>query len=628
MKATCKSYDSDVQMGEKIFDPFEINDIDSNIIDYQGDIDPDKNYFNQLSHHLSKSSNYHTEESFNKFILRNNLDKDNLSMIHVNIRSVPANLTGLLSYMSNIEKQFAVIGLTETWLTPFNIETYGINGYNHVGLTRKNSKGAGVSLFITEDSSYSELGEINMIEDYIECLFVKIKGKKQSYVAGVVYRPPNSNVVEFSNTMHYILEKLGRQQCYIMGDFNLDLLKHEKHPPTEQFLDMMYSNAYIPLINRPTRITKETSTLIDNIFTNNYDIKDSLYSGILQTDISDHYIVFHLSESDIINSQKNEYNLVRIANADRIAQYVQSIQNTDWTFLDTYQHCQCYFSKFLTKFKNIYDESFPLVRVKTQYRNRLPWLSKGMKESIKLKNKLYGISLKHPTFYNINRYKTYKNKLTSILKQEEKLYYQSQILANKNNLKKVWTIIKHVINKRRNAKTSDKFIQNNKIITDPKEIANGFNDYFVNIGPGLASKINTSATSYQSYLPESFNSSFFLQPTCENEIKKIIYQLKEGAAGNDGISPKYLKCVSEVIAYPLTRIANLSFEEGVFPEELKCANVIPLYKAKDPMLFNNYRPISLLSVFSKIIERLMYNRLIEFLNKNKFFQQIPVWFPE
>ena len=81
MKATCKSYDSDVQMGEKIFDPFEINDIDSNIIDYQGDIDPDKNYFNQLSHHLSKSSNYHTEESFNKFILRNNLDKDNLSMI-------------------------------------------------------------------------------------------------------------------------------------------------------------------------------------------------------------------------------------------------------------------------------------------------------------------------------------------------------------------------------------------------------------------------------------------------------------------------------------------------------------------------------------------------------------------
>ena len=115
---------------------------------------------------------------------------------------------------------------------------------------------------------------------------------------------------------------------------------YRANPPTEQFLDMVYANAFIPLINRPTRITKETSTLIDNIFTNNYDIKDSLYSGILQTDISDNYIVFHFSESDFISSQKNAYNLVRIANADRIAQYVQSIQNTDWTFLDTYQHCQ------------------------------------------------------------------------------------------------------------------------------------------------------------------------------------------------------------------------------------------------------------------------------------------------
>ena len=69
-------------------------------------------------------------------------------MIHVNIRSVPANLTGLLSYMSNIEKQFTVIGLTEIWLTPFTIETYGINGYNHVGLTRKKTAMVVVYLYI------------------------------------------------------------------------------------------------------------------------------------------------------------------------------------------------------------------------------------------------------------------------------------------------------------------------------------------------------------------------------------------------------------------------------------------------------------------------------------------------
>ena len=70
-----------------------------------------------------------------------------------------------------------------------------------------------------------------------------------------------------------------------MGDFNLDLLKNERHPPPEQFLDMMYADAYIPVVNCPARMTKETSTLNDNIFTNNFNINDTIYFGILQRDI-------------------------------------------------------------------------------------------------------------------------------------------------------------------------------------------------------------------------------------------------------------------------------------------------------------------------------------------------------
>ena len=140
----------------------------------------------------------------------------------------------------------------------------------------------------------------------------------------------------------------------------------KKIPLTKEFLEIIYANAYIPPINRPTRITKETSTLVDKMFTYSYDIKDSLYAGILQTYISDNYIVFRLSETGIINSQN-----VRITNADRVARYVQSIQNADWTFLDTYQHFQSYVLNFLTKLKkSIYDESFPLVGVKMQFGNR------------------------------------------------------------------------------------------------------------------------------------------------------------------------------------------------------------------------------------------------------------------
>ena len=90
----------------------------------------------------------------------------------------------------------------------------------------------------------------------------------QTYITGFVYRPPNSNIVDFNNTMHSILEKVTKYPCYIMGDFNLDLLKHDKHPSTEIFLDIMYANSFIPMINRPTRVTKDTYTLIDDIYTN------------------------------------------------------------------------------------------------------------------------------------------------------------------------------------------------------------------------------------------------------------------------------------------------------------------------------------------------------------------------
>ena len=122
---------------------------------------------------------------------------------------------------------------------------------------------------------------------------------------------------------------------------------------------------------------------------------------------------------------------------------------------------------------------------------------------------------------------------------------------------------------------------------------------------------------YSDFLPKDIdnsNSFFIVDVTCE-EIKKVISGLNEGASGYDEVSAKCLKSISIGIIEPLVYLINLSFNQGVFPSELKIAKVCPLYKANDPMLFSNYRPISLLPIFSKIFERLMYNRLLKFLKK-------------
>ena len=107
--------------------------------------------------------------------------------------------------------------------------------------------------------------------------------------------------------------------------------------------------------------------------------------------------------------------------------------------------------------------------------------------------------------------------------------------------------------------------------------------------------------------------SIYLSEVTSEEINNILKSLKNGAAGYDELNACLLKHISPFITEPLKYLSNLSLSEGTFPTELKLANVIPLYKADDAFLFNNYRPVSLLCVISKVFEKVMYNRLIDFL---------------
>ena len=155
----------------------------------------------------------------------------------------------------------------------------------------------------------------------------------------------------------------------------------------------------------------------------------------------------------------------------------------------------------------------------------------------------------------------------------------------------------------------------------PKTIANAFNNNFGNVGPTLASKIPDQPVDFSRYMPPPNECSLFLTPASETEVKRIITNLGTGAPGKDCVTEKPIKIVSDVVVTPITHLAILSFLQGVFPQDLKIALICPIYKANDPMVFRNYRPIALLSLFSKILKRLMYNRLLEFLNKDNILNK-------
>ena len=176
----------------------------------------------------------------------------------------------------------------------------------------------------------------------------------------------------------------------------------------------------------------------------------------------------------------------------------------------------------------IFNKCFPVKPVKKRYRNRLPWLTNGLKISIKTKNNLYKRLLKYPSAYNQNKYSEYRNLLTSQMKKAEKDYYQTLIIENKSSMRKTWTIIKSVINNNKSNKVTSEFkTENSQIITDKAEISNKFNKYFINVEPSLASKIPDSSKNYRDFLPPWNEESMYLDPVSCDELKKIISKLND-----------------------------------------------------------------------------------------------------
>ena len=167
-----------------------------------------------------------------------------------------------------------------------------------------------------------------------------------------------------------------------------------------------------------------------------------------------------------------------------------------------------------------------------------------------------------------------------------------------------------------------KFMLSDGSVTDDKQtIAEKFNEFFVNVGPNLAKKIHEQKQNPLDFLKNMISNIIYLSPVTPSEVISIMGSCKDSSPGFDDIKISPLRCVFQHIANPLSYICNLFLTHGVFPETLKTANVIPLFKKDNQMFFNNYRPVSLLCTFSKILEKVMYERLLDFLNEHKILFQ-------
>ena len=566
--------------------------------------------------------------------LKHNINvTDGFNLLHHNSRSLLAEgrLPDYGVLLESIDNPFHIIGLSETWLNLENTDDAVIEGFDHIYVVRPtdcsiNNKetGGGLSFFIRKGVNYKVCENMKIVQPFMESLFIEVFRNNKTYMIGLIYRVPNTNIDSFINKLNELIEPIkNRHEVILLGDFNIDLLQANRY--STEFQNMLQSNYLVPSILEATRVALVnrngenhiTETLIDNIFINrSTDFK----SGLIYSSITDHYPIF----TTILDNSPHANNDIvpkttqcRIIDDFKIRKFKSALQISFLNSLQNIENAQSAFTHFLNIFDSLYDKHFPIVTKLVKEKSLLkPWVTEILIQRIKIRDKLAKKYNKGKISRDI--YTRFRNKLTSQLRTAKSNYYKSEFSKFHGNGKKTWAIINS--NLRKKIRPSTVNLKENDNIVNSEAVPNKFIEYFSNIASQLASEVSPSNNSAASYLKNRNSNSFFIIPIVSKEIEIAITQLKSSSSLLS-ISSAVLECVKDVISHHLSNIFNLCLNQGYFPDELKLGRITPIHKKGSKLLVNNYRPVCNLSPFSKIFERIVYNRMLEYIQKFNVFSK-------
>lgn len=476
----------------------------------------------------------------------------------------------------------------------------------------------GAALYVSKNLKVIHRPDIKFDMPQVESCWVELQTSSNPIIVGCVYRHPHANLDDFSAQMEDIIKKFNdnKQIAYILGDFNIDFLKYVNHLPTENYINMLYSNNFYPIITKPTRITSHSATLIDHIYTNssNFD----LMSGILTLDITDHLPVFCL----VSNNTKKEKTSIYYRDYSQFnkEQYLYDLGKVKWNDMYVDNDINETTRNIMKTIHKIIDKYAPIKLASRRKMKQMqkPWITNGILKSVKQKQKLYQASLLNPhDAEKHSKYKKYSNLLNNIIKNRKKVYITMQFEANKSNLKKTWKIIGHIIKRKTKAQTiPSRLVIGDNVYMDKQDIADQFNNYFSNIGSELASKISDTGEDATRHIYNTPVSSFFLTPVSRSEINKRIMCLDDSKSSPD-IPYNLIKTANKELTEPIAYIINESIRNGIVPDLFKTSCITPIFKSGDMTDPCNYRPIAVLPALNKILERVIYDQLMKFLDHHK-----------
>ena len=528
---------------------------------------------------------------------------------HVNARSIPKHLHEIINL--NDKVNFDILGACETFITPNTPKTsFEIGGYNCFHADRTMSSRGGVALYTRSELPAKEIKLPNKLVQP-EMIFVEVTIGVVKMAVGVCYRSPlipYSVFAAIHENIAYVTSKY--EHFILLGDMNIDHLKIDSAPL--KFFKTYVSEpfALTQMIDMPTRITKTSSTLIDLVLAGNPE--NVKVQGVVDTPgISDHCLTF-LAYS--LKKPKFKPKMVTKRDFRHFEEdiSVKEMEKAPWGNVLAVDEDDV--DNKVTIFENIHrdiiDKLAPF-RTFRVTRPASPWLNdeirKLMDDRDKYKNK-FNKDKKRETE---EIYKTLRNNVSQAIRCEKIKTFNSKINAKFKNPKQFHSALKNF------NVVETNMTNNHQCLIDP----NLLNSTFLK---NNNAKLNEDAVTEEvnEVLKKSVRPVFSFTEVSEAQVVKMVKSIKTNACGVDGISAFFLKLGINSSVYAFTNIINTSIICKKFPNRWKNALVKPLPKINNPSCASDYRPISLLPAFSKVIEKLVAKQMIDYLKETNYFDNL------
>ena len=441
----------------------------------------------------------------------------------------------------------------------------------------------------------------------------------QKLLVGSIYRPPDyaNFFIEFPVLMEGIWRR--RTNIVLLGDFNVNLLPSATNSGDftlkRKFLHQLSKFNLKNVINVPTRITGNSSTLIDLIITS---VSHKLsHHGACNLGISDHHLIYAA-----INLRRPRHNsvfrFIRDLKNVNITALQHEFATAPWNICDIFDDIDDSVWAWETLYNYIIDHHIPIRKVKIRS-NSLPWMSSSLRKEMNKRYKLLTLAQNTPKGSNEwSTYKKQRNLCTKLLRTAELTYWKDKFSDAKSS-KEFWKTVKLFQGTNKSSSIGPIKDSQGILLTDDTLKANAFNSYFTNI----CSTLNITAVPHPP-LPTNYNSNYRSTPTLPslNVNQELLsfcvkHHIKANkASGPDNIDGKVLRLLGDAFTGSFSVIARKSFADCKFPQQWKTAKVRCIHKKGSQLDCGNYRPISLLSQPSKLLESLVCKQLDAFLEQH------------